>query len=384
VEKVLKALLVLFVIAGNIIVIMAMKAEILELYIGIGIVALSLFFLASMYLDSRKKDEPIEQEPTVEKQTDDEEIVSYYNQKIYESNDDNDDQDIDRTVALKSNELETHESDEDLKEDSYSLDDTQPLSGVSKFEHKELSVSNMDEQKKVKEKVKEEPSQKGIIIKENNDQHLTKRVRYFKRHEQKDGSVSYKPIEKENYEVEVSSVSKQENIEKQDESPEDINEIELNFDNKNEVKTTNVENVLNSIKFGSLKDDKLDKVSADKEYSLPEEIVASDDNLGVLITNIISSYDKEYSVVRNISLGELFTYQISQEDLDEEMVSFIIQNQEKEPVAGVQIYNYLHKLKDKLFIATVFNKANLPLIAFHQNAKYKVADIKSLLEEVLE
>jgi hypothetical protein len=337
-----------------------------------------------MYLDSRKKDEPIEQEPTVEKQTDDEEIVSYYNQKLYESNDDNDDQDIDRTVVLKSNKLENDENNKDFKKDSYSLDDTQPLSVVSKFESKEISVSNMDEQKKVKEKAKEEPSQKGIIIKEDDDQHLTKRVRYFKRHERKDGSVSYKPIEKENYEVEVSSVSKQAIIEQQDESLEDINEIELNFDNKNEVKTTNVENVLNSIKFGSLKDDELDKVNVDDEYSLPEEIVASDDNLGVLITNIISSYDKEYSVIRNISLGELFTYQISQEDLDEEMVSFIIQNQEKEPVVGVQIYNYLHKLKDKLFIATVFNKANLPLIAFHQNAKYKVADIKSLLEEVLE
>ncbi len=391
-EKILKVLLVLFVIAGNTVVILAMNAGILELYIGVGIVALSLFFLASMYLDLRRNNESVKEDIIENENTDDEEIVSYYNQKLYETKeleevqqDEKKEQTIDKTLKLEKQDLKTSNKEEEEEiETNSSIEKSQPMMNISDFKTNGFNVSGIKNQKRIKEESSFEKPQKDLVIEEDSQSHITKRVRYFKRYEDEDGSISYRPVKKEKVEVEVSKIPDETIIETQSDFLEEVEKVELNFDSNRDIITKKTQDAFANIETSVIQKEELEKLKEEESYSIPKDIVINSDDLGNLITKILASLKKEYSVVEEVSLSELFTYQFSQQELDQEQVSFIIQNRNKEPVAGVQIYNYLHKLKDKLFIATIFNKANLPLIAFHENSKYKVSDIKELLEEILE
>ncbi|MFP4456708.1 MAG: hypothetical protein ACLFPS_03540 [Clostridia bacterium] len=392
-EKILKALLVIFIVTGNVVVIMAMNAEILEVYIGIGIVALSLFFLASMYLDSKKRsnfnEEDIESEEDFKE---DEQVVSYYSQKINEPTQDQDE--VDNTRVIQSEELTNEEEIEELDDnDQLELEQDefeeeieeqevdQSIEDSVKYEdefEQEYVFSGIGSQKRVKEKEVDEINETSLS-EEKEKNYLSKRVRYFKRDVSSDGTIIYKPVKEQNSEALVLSVDQEEVKEEQ------TREIELNYQGKKDIKVKNVTQALDVLGVKTPEIDSEKKIEAEQEYNIEDEIIVDYDNLGTYICNILEAYKKDYSVVKDISLNELFTYQISQEDdFESERVSFIIQNDEDEPIIGVQIYNHLHKLKDKIFIATVFNKANLPLIAFHENSKYKVAEIKELLYELLE
>jgi hypothetical protein len=116
---------------------------------------------------------------------------------------------------------------------------------------------------------------------------------------------------------------------------------------------------------------------------LPESLVVDEKNFMQLLLVILRKYDNEYYIVRDVALSELFVFS-SEEDFDNEQVDFIIQDENEVPLIGIQLYSYLDTLKDKIFISTIFNKAKLPLLAFHEGSRYKVADIKSLITRILE
>ncbi len=394
-EKVLKVLLVLFVVTGNVVVVMAMNAGILEVYIGIGILALSLFFLASMYLDSRKQDDYIEEDIEVDEDTEeDEEIFNYYKQKINEPNEANepkeqDEDDIDETMIIKKEEVvneDIKDSDEDYEENLEQEQDEQEIDQsikepiqYEKLYETEYVVSDLDNQGRIKEDYDINKIQGNLIVEENDKKHLTKRVRYFKKFVSEDGTISYKPVKEKRSETLVLSVGQKVK------ETENTEEIELNYQSKKDIKVKNITQELDNIDVKTPFVEDKNRVKSERDYDIDDKIIVDYDNLGTYVYEILNSYNKDYSVVKDVSLNELFTYQISQEDdFENERVSLIIQNDKEEPIIGMQIYNHLHKLKDKIFIATVFNKANLPLIAFHENSKYKVAEIKELLYELLE
>lgn len=406
-EKLLKILLVIFVIAGNIVVIMATSAGIIELYISVGIVGLSLFFLVSLYLDTRKKsrfnsesrideydDEDFEEDVVIAtyykqqiEHPEDEELAKterILKEKIIESN-----KKINFKEVVASSQQETDDISE-IKSEDFTVDEISEIKTSettivdSLIQEEEMSenkipsyfVGNFDNQPLIK------PPQKNLLdLKEKSlDLNLDKR-RCFKRKVSKDKVVSYHQIDKEKAKTEARRTEPDADI--KEKSNKKL--IELNYETKKNIQFRNIGEELKDFRLKSNEVKNSKDLKGKREAVVGEEFLANQKNLGSLLKELIAAFSGELYLNQDLGMSDLFSSQmVSDYEFNTEMVDFVIQDQYNLPLVGVQIYNHLGRLKDRIFVAAVFKNANLPLIAFHENMEYKRSEIKELLEELLE
>ncbi len=520
-DKILKALLVIFVIAGNVVVVLAMNAGRLEMYIGIGIVALSAFFLLSMYLDSRKADsEDIEQIEEDFSEQDSKEILEYYKKQIETLDDDND------TLALSKEEksleelkeeavkmavsdelVEPKEVIEEISNDKESVVNESEIVEESELEEKEIKVDDKIVEKSLesddleddfaeKEKgedlakelaeaeIQEDDSQQDIdetrpsgkipkstldfrqeepISRETSperdelkvddsseteleieedglvkdtletpeydskeldyqlgevpklkeklqevvislpEERNGKKVKYFRRKTDENGVIRYYRIRELTILLKTQDEYQDNTEEFEEENYQTIGSEEDFFVEEQAIAkpvvSTKIEEIesmdvsiigeeLDSLKFKGSSYYKLDELDIYDEIErvnvkeLPKEIIVDEKSLMQLLLLMLREYENKFFVVKDVALSDLFIYS-NEDSFEDEYVDFIIQDEKEYPVIGIQLYNYLDTLKDKIYIATIFNKAKLPLLAFHEESRYKVADIKSLIENLL-